>query len=149
MRLWRVRAAWLVRSQRVPNAVPYILQMADTPTSAIPHNDRTREAYLEALGALDECDALVGRLHKMCCEPNRSPEMIAIENALRDIRDRLLSIGAMGEAGILDELEAVGSRIGRLQVGCCAPARLPLYAATLSELNSIQLVINRVRGTGH
>jgi len=36
--------------------------------------------------------------------------------------------------------------IGRLQVGCCAPPRMPLYAEALSYLNTIQLEVDRELG---
>jgi len=40
----------------------------------------------------------------------------------------------------------VGGMIGRLQVGCCAPPRMPLYAEALSYLNTIQLEVDRELG---
>ena len=47
------------------------------------------------------------------------------------------------------QLEAVGSQVGALQVGCCAPDRLPLYAGMLQDLTEAQLSLNRALGTGH
>ena len=49
----------------------------------------------------------------------------------------------------IHRLEEAGSQIGRLQVTCCAPNRLPLYASILEGLTGAQLAVNRALGTGH
>ncbi len=104
----------------------------------------------DALIALDRCDVVVSRLHKMCCEPDRSPEMASIERALGAVRACLTSTtDAVAMDEVLAQIEAIGSRLGRLQVGCCTSARLPLYADALANLNEIQLTVSRARGTGH
>jgi len=103
----------------------------------------------DARSVLDECEAVVGRLHKMCCEPDRSPRMRAIEDSLAAVRREINS----GEPESLDRalgrLEDVGSRLGSLQVGCCAPVRMPLYAEALEHLNRIQLAVNAGLGSSH
>jgi len=43
----------------------------------------------------------------------------------------------------------IGGQIGHLHVGCCAPARMPLYADALSSLTDVQLSINQSAGRGH
>lgn len=43
----------------------------------------------------------------------------------------------------LSALEQAGAMIGALQVGCCAPDRLPLYTRMLDQLTEIQIGINR------
>lgn len=43
----------------------------------------------------------------------------------------------------LSGLEQAGAMIGALQVGCCAPDRLPLYTRMLDQLTEIQIGINR------
>jgi len=50
---------------------------------------------------------------------------------------------------VLTLLEDAGAQVGRLQVGCCAPKRLPLYAEILEELTTAQLTINSEIGRGH
>ncbi len=50
---------------------------------------------------------------------------------------------------LLERLEDAGSRIGRLQVVCCTPVRMPLYARILERLTEIQLQVSRATGTGH
>ena len=110
--------------------------------------DQHLDGAFEALGV---CDDAVLRLHKMCCEPNRSPQMVEIEESLATIRaqlelirERKIGIDTLGSA-----LEDTGARIGRLQVGCCAPARMPLYAEALRGLTDIQLALSRASGTAH
>ncbi len=46
-------------------------------------------------------------------------------------------------------LEETGARIGALQVGCCAPPRMPVYARLLDALTEIQLAVNAAAGSGH
>ena len=92
---------------------------------------------------MEKCQAVVSRLHKMCCEPNRSPRMQAIEESLVRTRPRL-SAGITDETGgdLLGSLKAIGSQLGGLQVECCAPARMPLYAEALERLTATQWSIN-------
>lgn len=45
-------------------------------------------------------------------------------------------------AGLPEQLaavEAAGATVGALQVGCCAPNRLPLYTRILDRLTAVQL----------
>ncbi|HUG32889.1 MAG TPA: hypothetical protein VMM14_08350 [Acidimicrobiia bacterium] len=103
----------------------------------------------DARSVLDECAAVVGRLHKMCCEPDRSPRMRAIEDSLMAARREIAS----GDPELLDRalgrLEGVGASLGSLQVGCCAPVRMPLYAEALEHLNRIQLAVSAGLGRSH
>ena len=46
-------------------------------------------------------------------------------------------------------LEDAGAQIGALQVLCCAPARMPLYADFLEGLMQTQRALNRSLGKGH
>ncbi len=52
-------------------------------------------------------------------------------------------------AAVLASVEEAGGQVGALQVGCCAPNRLPLYADILRELTNVQLAVNRSLGLGH
>ena len=60
---------------------------------------------------------------------------------------------ALADAAVADDtltgLEDAGAQIGSLQIGCCAPNRLPLYAEILRELTTMQLEINRALGRNH
>lgn len=46
-------------------------------------------------------------------------------------------------------LEDAGSQLGTLQVTCCAPARMPLYARMLEDLTKIQRAAKSAAGEGH
>jgi hypothetical protein len=50
---------------------------------------------------------------------------------------------------VLEQPEVTGGRVGRLQVGCCAPGRLPLHADLLKGLTKAQLARNAAVGQGH
>jgi hypothetical protein len=101
--------------------------------------------------ALAGCDAVVDRLHKMCCEPDRSPRMLAIKDTIASVRADLDT--SSDDTGALDRALAslmdIGAQIGYLQVGCCATARMPLYADALNHLSVAQLNIDRPAGMTH
>jgi len=46
-------------------------------------------------------------------------------------------------------LEDAGAQIGWLQVGCCAPNRLPLYHTLLESLTATQRSVKKAAGAGH
>ena len=102
------------------------------------------------LTEIEKCQDVVGRLHKMCCEPDRSPRMQRIEDALDSARsqvsDRMSQASATTALAILTD---IGSQIGRLQVECCTEARLPLYAEALEHLTRTQIGINSQLGRAH
>lgn len=93
---------------------------------------------------LDRSDAVLAELHDMCCEPNRSPRMEALQATLSDVRKRIkhLSGDASEEREIVDLLAGAGAEIGRLQIECCAPARMPLYAELLAGLSRTQRMVS-------
>lgn len=45
---------------------------------------------------------------------------------------------------VVAELEAAGAAIGALQIGCCAPNRLPRYAGMLRELTTVQRLVTGI-----
>lgn len=110
-----------------------------------------QEALAPALEALDECDAILGKLDAGCCDPGRSPRMTSLAATLADARAGLhrLTVDSVLTEVTLTTLEDAGSQVGRLQVGCCAPKRLPLYADMLERLTAAQLTINRALGADH
>ena len=104
----------------------------------------------EARVLLEECEQLVGRLHKMCCEPGRSPRMDAIISDLDAARAQIASIRSIDDAGVvIGMLENIGGQIGHLQVACCTEARMPLYADALANLTATQINIASSVGQGH
>lgn len=98
-----------------------------------------------AFTALDDSDAALTKLDKMCCDPGRSPSMKALDEALAAVRYGLDGL----DEHVIARLEDAGAQVGRLQVGCCAPKRLPLYARILENLTTIQLTVNAALGRGH
>ena len=101
--------------------------------------------------ALDDAEDALRTLDAACCDPGRSPRMKRLADTLIQARGGLehaVSDPSTAEAAIT-QLEEAGSQIGSLQVGCCAPNRLPLYARMLEDLTTAQLSLNRALGTGH
>lgn len=126
--------------------VPMLLAMSQPdPTSpSLPLAD--------ALARLDECDRIVERLHKMCCEPGRSPRMEKLAGTIATARAQVESLDGDLDgqiALVIDTLEDAGAQLGHLQVGCCAPARMPLYADVLEGLTEIQLNVHKAAGQAH
>ena len=68
--------------------------------------------------------------------------------AARTSLDHLQADEAAADA-LLRALEDAGGLIGRLQVGCCAPDRLTLYARMLQGLTEVQLSVTRSLGSDH
>ncbi len=104
-----------------------------------------------ALSALDTCDAALRKLDLRCCEPGRSPSMKRLAMTLSEARSEIDALTGDPEraATAINQLEDAGAQVGRLQVGCCAPNRLPLYAELLEGLTTAQLEVNRSLGQGH
>lgn len=109
------------------------------------------ESLAGALAALDGCAATLEELEARCCEPGRSPRMRALGETLSAARTNIQGIvadSASAEVALV-ELEDAGAQVGRLQVGCCAPDRLPLYADLLEGLTRAQLGVSAQLGRGH
>lgn len=100
---------------------------------------------------LEGADKTIARLEKLCCAPGRSPSMQAIADDLAATRAEFEGFVRDTSAAdsIVDRLEHTGGRVGRLQVGCCAPARMPLYADLLTSLTELQRAANARVGRGH
>lgn len=98
-----------------------------------------------ALAALDTCDKTLDKLDKLCCNPGRSPRMAKLAETVADARRGLDDVDADQTlaANVLAHLEDAGAQIGSLQVGCCAPARMPLYATFLENLTQAQLSLKQ------
>ena len=103
-----------------------------------------------ARAQLDECERLADKLHELCCEPDRSPRMQAIRLDIDTARDRIDAFDTeRSQREIIEILEGIGAQVGHLQVACCTPARMPLYADTLRGLAATQVHISRSVGQGH
>jgi hypothetical protein len=127
-----------------------VLCRVDPPSSIIPPMGDTTTVD-GALTALDTCDAALRKLDLRCCEPGRSPSMQRLATALSQARADVAAVGHDADRATLaiDRLEDAGAQVGRLQVGCCAPNRLPLYAELLEGLTTAQLEVSRAIGQGH
>ena len=113
-------------------------------------SDTAADELQLARARLDECERLVDKLHKLCCEPDRSPRMQAILGDIDTARDRIDRFDAEGSPReVIEMLEGIGAQVGHLQVACCTSARMPLYAETLSGLAATQIHISRSAGQGH
>ena len=111
----------------------------------------TDESLNDARTALLHTFGVIDRLHKMCCEPDRSPRMLALKESIASATTDLGAVQA--DPAALDRaittLVDIGGELGRLQVECCAPARMPLYADALEHLTEVQLKINESVGQAH
>ena len=99
--------------------------------------------------ALADCAEAVAELDRRCCDPGRSPSMAELAAGIDALRERLPGLTEEGaRARFVADLEALGGRVGALQVGCCAPDRLPLYARILERLTSMQRLVSSARDSG-
>lgn len=105
----------------------------------------------EALNALTAAERALDELDRGCCEPGRSPRMAALADTLSMARSGLAHINGDDSRAdvVIQHLEDAGRQIGALQVTCCAPARMPLYAELLESLMKTQRSINRSLSRGH
>jgi hypothetical protein len=101
--------------------------------------------------ALSDCGVALVKLEKTCCIPDRSPCIEEIGETLRNAATTLnAAVDEPSTLGILvATLEDAGAQVGRLQVGCCAPNRMSLYARVLEGLTTAQLAVNHALGKGH
>jgi len=108
----------------------------------------TRPISLEdAYATLDECEAALEELAARCCTSDRSPRMKALGDTIASARSNIERVGAGDYDEALsqtfEELKDAGSQIGWLQVGCCAPDRLPLYHTLLEGLATTRKAVGQ------
>jgi hypothetical protein len=101
--------------------------------------------FVEAFESLDIADEAVRELHENCCQPLKSPRMERLARTLTAARAQLEE--SADDPAIAGELVAIlqdaGAQLGHLQVDCCTPARMKLYATTLENLSKIQRLLKR------
>jgi hypothetical protein len=105
-----------------------------------------------ALSALDDAGEALVKLEKTCCrQETRSPRMVALMTSFAAIEGRLGEASGDEEAAaaVLVAVDDAGAEIGRLQVTCCAPVRMALYARLLEDLNNVQRAVKKSHGHGH
>lgn len=97
-----------------------------------------------AAAALERSRTAVLGLAADCCEPHRTPHLEALAQLLGEASRQLTGLTATTDPlPVIARLEDAGAAAGRLQVGCCAPGRIPLYAEVLEGLMTAQRVITR------
>lgn len=103
------------------------------------------ERFAAGFAALDIADQNVQELHEGCCQPLRSPRMEQLAGTLAEARSRLAGVDddPTTAVGVIDVLVDAGGQLGHLQVECCAPGRMALYASTLTELSKVQRLLKR------
>lgn len=104
----------------------------------------------EAIEALDQCDAALAKLSESCCEPGRSPRMSRLGETLKGARSQLTESDSPSEAiEVIARLADAGAQLGGLQVECCAPSRMPLYAGMLEHLMVAQRAVTKAYALSH
>ncbi|MCL1598676.1 MAG: hypothetical protein M3094_05800 [Actinomycetia bacterium] len=100
-----------------------------------------------AYEALVECEAALEELATRCCTTDRSPRMKALADTIAAARSGIDQVGAGDLDDALEktfeELKDAGSQIGWLQIGCCAPDRLPLYHTLLEGLTATRRAVGQ------
>lgn len=104
-----------------------------------------------ATEALDRCEQALRKLDLGCCDPGRSPSMISLGVTLGEARNAVETVDGRpeGAQAAIERLEDAGAQIGRLQVTCCTPKRMRLYAEFLDGLTAAQIAVSRSVGQGH
>ena len=107
--------------------------------------------FAQAFASLDIAEEAVKELHENCCQPLKSPRMETLTSTLTAVRAQLTD--AAHDAEVAGEVVAIlqdaGAQLGHLQVDCCAPARMKLYATTLENLSKIQRLLKRTFDLEH
>lgn len=116
-----------------------------------PMTTSSNDRFTAGFEALDIADKAVQELHEGCCQPLRSPRMEHLAGTLEQVRSRLdaLEDDPTEARAIIDVLSEAGGQLGNLQVECCAPARMPLYASTLVELTKVQRLLTQTFRLNH
>lgn len=108
------------------------------------------DRFAAAYSSLDAADEAVRELHQGCCQPLRSPRMLALADTLTAARRRLDNATDPDSAeAVIAVLEDAGGQLGFLQVACCAPDRTRLYSETLDNLAKVQRLLTRTFGLDH
>lgn len=88
--------------------------------------------------ALERAESTLVDLERRCCDVGRSPRLAALATRLTEIRQAASRPDGAEREAVSELLQEAGAMVGALQVGCCAPNRLPLYATLLEQLNVVQ-----------
>ena len=107
--------------------------------------------YEDSADLLQKCDVAMDELEAKCCAPRRSPQMQELRGTLQRARGQLARSHESPQAAetTVAVIAEAGEQIGRLQVTCCAPSRLPLYDELLHSLMQIQRAVKRYAKLAH
>jgi hypothetical protein len=107
--------------------------------------------FQEAGDILAKCDVSMDELEAKCCAPRRSPQMEELRRTLAQIRVQLARAHEswLASEATVEVLAEAGEQIGRLQVTCCAPSRMPLYEGLLNHLMQVQRIVKRHAKLAH
>jgi hypothetical protein len=107
--------------------------------------------YQDAGDLLEQCDVAMDELESKCCAPRRSPQMEELRRTLAQIEARLARAHESLDASevAVEALAEAGEQLGRLQVTCCAPGRMPLYEGMLTNLMQVQRIVKRHAKLAH
>ncbi len=105
----------------------------------------------DAFSALSTAETSLEKLRKGCCDPDRVPCIADLDGILDETRTMLGRVESDPHAAevVVTALGDVGAQLGKLQVTCCTPKRIPLYARLLEDLTKVQLGVAAATGTGH
>lgn len=94
---------------------------------------------------LSGCDEIMVELEEKCCVPRRSPQMARLKETLSETRELVGTDGGLTVRAeeTVGTIENAGAQIGRLQVTCCAPSRMPLYDELLHNLMKVQRLVKQ------
>lgn len=103
----------------------------------------TDERLANTAAELDKALDAARDLQAGCCQPLRSPRMERLQTTLTRAQDRLAGLGQSPDTArsLIAYIEDAGAQLGSLQVACCAPARIPLYATALESLGRAQRLL--------
>lgn len=109
------------------------------------------ELIASSVKLLVECDGVMDELEDKCCVPGRSPNMAELRRTIATTRGLVESLddSPTSAEATVDEIADAGSQIGRLQVTCCAPARMPLYDDLLHNLMEVQRSVKSFAKLAH
>jgi len=102
-------------------------------------------------GALQNSKQILTDISKTCCMPERSPNI----NEAKDLIDKLIAITREmnGEEHkvhrCIEDIGALGSKIGYLYATCCTETREPMYQGIFKDLMTINAGLWSTLGHSH
>ena len=93
----------------------------------------------DSVQALHQCGDALAEISQTCCLPERSPHMkeaqILIDNAVSSAKASRSDLQKAHKC--IEDVGAIGSKIGFLYALCCTPTRELLYQSIFKELMAV------------